>query len=75
MDRFGDTVGPAENETQNFAFSTLEQETMAGGWTRLNMPVGGKTPERAITAGMRGESQMDDDVDAGPGSQSTYNER
>lgn len=71
MDRWGDTVGPADNTTMNMAFSTTEEETAAGGWTRINKPVGAHPPDRAITAGMRGEEDIDDDVTAGPGDQSS----
>lgn len=44
------------------AFSTIEEEIEAGGWTRDTKPTGATPPPRAITAGSRGESQMDNDV-------------
>ena len=34
--------------------STIEEDAMTGGWTRINAPVGGK-PAKGRTSGMRGE--------------------
>lgn len=75
MDRFGDTVGPAEAvDVDNFNVNTLEDDVMAGGWTPVTKP-SGTTPPRATVAGSRGESNMDSDNKAGPGDQSSYGER
>ena len=72
--RFGDTVGPKQSTTVNMAFSSLEEEIMAGGWTRDQMPTGKTPPPRMLTAGGRGESQLDDDITPGCFDQSGYSE-
>lgn len=66
-DRFSDATltGRGEDIAADFSACTLEEEAVAGGWTRITKPVGGE-PERAITAGMRGEPDMDDDLGEAP---------
>jgi len=39
---------------QDFSVTTIEEETMAGGWNRIQKPVGG-TPKPVTTGGERGE--------------------
>ena len=64
-DRFGDTVGKADNSTLNFAFMTLEEEQAAGGWDRVSCPTGATPPMRTTTVGMRGEPDIDNDPSFG----------
>ncbi len=69
LDRFGDTTADDVTKvgmSMNFAPMVLEEEAMAGGWTRTTSPTGGKNPpKRATTAGLRGEPGWDDDVRLG----------
>lgn len=66
-DRFSDDslTGRGPDLATDFCVVTLEDEANAGGWTPITKPVGGE-PERAITAGMRGEPDMDDDEGSPP---------
>lgn len=68
------SLSPMPGAEMPFAFSTTEEEIMAGGWTRDQMPTGATPPPRMMTAGSRGESQMDDDVNPTQFDKSSYSE-
>ena len=74
-DRFSDDslTGRGPDLATDFSVVTLEDEATAGGWTPITKPVGvdaldgtSHEPERTITAGMRGEPDMDDDEGSPP---------
>ena len=68
------SLSPMPGQEMPFAFSTTEQEIMAYGWTRDQMPTGATPPPRMMTAGSRGESQLDNDVDPTQFQRSSYHE-
>lgn len=59
---------------QNFAPMTLEEEALAGGWTRGTMPVGGD-PGKAMVAGTRGDPDLDSDQSYGAGATSKISDK
>lgn len=65
------TTAPGSWPGMNFSPMTLEEEALAGGWTRITRPVGGNDPLPAPVVGTRGDPDLDSDQVLWPGTGST----